>query len=541
MSKNADNTAKRKPRTLSRRRILQTAGAAAASTTLKAFGVPFISHGNAATGLRKKPNLLIILTDQERYPRHWPEGWYESNLPHRKRLADKGLNFSNMYCNSCMCTPSRGTFFTGVYPAQHGLFYTLTSGGSLSVKEPELSVSIQNMARMLSSAGYNVHYRGKWHLSRSKEGGKPTVEDVTKYGFQGWVAPDAGENTDPEGFGGGEANHDEAYANQAADFLRTQTPQSTADQPFALIVSFVNPHDMLAYPRTVDQDEVYAADSAKYNQGIKLEDIPTLNEDLANNNKPSVQAQSQTFLNFGLGPLLPPPSLDRLNYVNFYAYLHKVVDQHIGTVIDALEEQDLLESTVVIRTSDHGEMGLAHGGLRQKLFNAYQETIHIPLTISNPILFPEPKTTDSLASLVDIMPTLATLAEVPNRQNWVFKGKDLTPIINDPSAKVQDSLLFTFDDENAGYPEPQPFVTQPSHIRSIYDGRWKFARYFDPTGNEAEQYELYDHQTDPEETTNLANTNSAKREEMAQKLAALEAEKLGPMYQQFLPGIQRNS
>lgn len=526
--------------------MLKATGAALIGATAGLAGVPLAAaqSGRAAApaqALRRRPNLLIIITDQEHYPRYWPVGWADANLPSRKRLADRGLTFSRAFCNSCMCSASRSTLFTGLYPAQHGVVSTLTSGGSLSPLEPQLPLNIQNMARMLASAGYDVQYRGKWHMSKGSDGGKPSAADVAAYGFQGWVEPDAGENVDPEGFGGGVANHDTAYAQQAVDFLSTQTPESTAERPFALIVSFVNPHDVLAYPRTVEEDAVYAAIGDKYEQGIEWTDLPSRNELLHANNKPTAHAQTLLFLAAGLGALLPPPSLDHRNYVNFYAYLLKLVDMHIGTVLDALEAQGLLESTVVIRTSDHGELGLAHGGLRQKAFNAYHETINVPLTISNPILFPSPQTTTALASLVDVMPTLATLAEVPDRDAWIFKGVDLTPLLSDPSGSVQDAVLFTFDDENAGSPYPQPFVKQPNHIRAIFDGRWKFARYFDPAGVEPPQYELYDLESDPYEMQNLAGQDTAKQAEMAEKLAALEAERLAPvkLHRAHLPQVHR--
>jgi choline-sulfatase len=526
--------------------MLKATGAAliGATATLARLPVPAAQGARPSASpasLRPRPNILIIVTNQERYPRHWPAGWADTNLPNRKRIADKGLSFSRAFCNSCMCSPSRSTLFTGVYPAQHGVIYTLTSGGSLSPSEPQLPLDIQNMARMLASAGYNVQYRGKWHMSKGSDGGKPTTADVAAYGFQGWIEPDAGENTDPEGFGGGVADHDKAYAQQAAAFLATQTPAATADRPFALIVSFVNPHDVLAYPRTIDDDAVYAADNTKYQQGIEWTDIPSRDESLATNNKPAAQAQTLLYLALGLGALQPPPALDRRNYVNLYAYLHKVVDTHIGTVLDTLEAQNLWESTVVIRTADHGELGLAHGGLRQKMYNAYQEAINIPLTIANPALFPTPQTTSALASLVDLMPTLATLANVPDRDAWVFRGVDLSPVLQNPTASAQDAILFTFDDQNAGSPNPQPIVQQPNHIRAIFDGRWKYARYFDPVGTAAPQYELYDLQTDPDEMQNLARQNTDKQAEMAQKLAALEAQRLAPaqLHKRYLPLIRK--
>src|SRR5690606_40824053 len=74
----------------------------------------------------------------------------------------------------------------------------------------------------------------------------------------------------------------------------------------------------------------------------------------------------------------------------------------------------------------HGEMGLSHGGLRQKSFNVYEETINVPLVIANPVLFPQPVTTNALASLIDLMPTLATLADVPDRDDWTFQDRKST-------------------------------------------------------------------------------------------------------------------
>jgi len=197
----------------------------------------------------------------------------------------------------------------------------------------------------------------------------------------------------------------------------------------------------------------------------------------------------------------------------------------------------LYAKTIVIRVSDHGEMGLSHGGLRQKLFNAYEETIRVPIVISNPKYFPKPVQTDAIASLVDIMPTLATLAGVPNREQWDFKGHDLTPIIADavrnpsnPTASAQDSILFTFDDDNPGSPDPQNFVQEPNHIRCIRDQRYKYAVYFDPCGKQTPQYELYDLLNDSEELHNLANPanvayyNPALVSEMQAKLESKMAQ-----------------
>ena len=104
---------------------------------------------------------------------------------------------------------------------------------------------------------------------------------------------------------------------------------------------------------------------------------------------------------------------DPEHYVNFYAYLQKFTDVQIGTLLDALDgTPGLVDKTVIFRFSDHGELGLSHGGLRQKMFNVYEEMCNVPLVVSNPVLFPQPVQTDALASLKARM-AAANLSPIP--------------------------------------------------------------------------------------------------------------------------------
>ena len=305
---------------------------------------------------------------------------------------------------------------------------------------------------------------------------------------------------------------------------------------------------MLAYAQTWDDQASDGSDCYNYRfqapgcfeQGISLP--PTYGENLRHNFKPTAHFQTLELLAVGLGPLLPALHQPE-HYVNFYAYLQKFTDVQIGQLLDALDAAPgVLDKTVVFRFSDHGELGLSHGGLRQKMFNAYEEMFNVPLVVSNPVLFPQPVQTGALASLVDLMPTLATLAKVPDLGQWDFKGTDLMPVILDasqhpgnPTVAVQDDILFTYDDKYAGAPNGQKIVTQPDHIRCIRDSRYKYAVYFDPTGVEEQQYELYDLQEDPYELHNMANPanigyyNPEKTAEMAAKLKArMAAASLSP-------------
>lgn len=553
--------------TLTRRDFLGAAGAALIGASL-AFTQ---STGSQAQTGRDgtipipgtRPNLLLIITDQERHPQHWPTEWATKNLPAHNRLMANGLSFRRFFCSASMCSPSRATLFTGLHPAQHGVTRTLTYDGTESSKEISLPTTIQTMGHMLTSAGYQAVYKGKWHISKNADGGEPTADDVATLGFTGWEPTDVASDQAIEKFAGGCADWDRKITDQAVAFLATQTAETTAAKPFALVVGLGNPHDVLAYPRTWDtiDDETGCANYTGFDFNLGIDLPPTVGEDLAT--KPACQADSLDLYAIGIGAV--PTQQQKRNYVNFYAGLVKAVDTQVGRVLDAIPA-DVRDNTLVIYTSDHGELGLAHGGLRQKMFTIYEETVNVPLIIHNPKLFPEPQTTDAYGALIDLMPTLAALAAVPNRDRWFFYGQDLTPLVDEPTASVQNEILFTFDDQEAGQadgiptnPQGKPLVSQPNHIRCIIakdaDGEWKYARYFDPAGVEPEEYEMYHlrdgagQPVDPYEQENLAHAANAKshlrsyldkRAELAQRLAQLEVERLQPLAHNYLPVVQKS-
>lgn len=536
----------------SRRKFLKEGGAAlAAGLALGPVGAAASGGGagederpespEAAARPWNRPNLLFLITDQERYPQHWPEGWAEANLPNRKRLADRGLTFTRNFCNAAMCSPSRATLFTGLYAAQHGVKEVLQFGGPNEDGTPgptaqtTLQPGLQNIGRMLLDAGYDVQYRGKWHISKDPTGtlAVQSPKDLGQYGFNGWIPPEAGTDQAAAVFGGGDADYDAQYASQAAEYLRRVDPKSP--KPFALFVCLANPHDLMGYPSTWNQpsysdippyegSDNYGADVPLcFEQGIALPE--TADEPPLGNYKPPAQARSTAMWADGLGTLHSHQM--RLNYVNFYAYVHTLSDQHFGTVLDALESnRGLAKKTLVFALADHGEMGLAHGGMREKAYNAYEETIHVPLVVSNPELFPGPVKTSALASLIDLMPTAAALAGVQNRGQYEFMGRDLTPILKDaaenpanPTKKVQDSIYFTTD-EVLG----EEIVGQPSHIACLREADWKLAEYYDPSGEKPSQFELYDLASDPLELHNRGNPENQeyfdgpKLAEMVEKL-----------------------
>ena len=511
---------------------------------------------------RRRPNLLLIVTDQQRAPMHWPEdaGWLRELTPADHELERTGLTFTDAICSTCMCSPSCATLFTGLYPPQHRVTLTLTEMGArpgprhapatfrtfaktiaagsaprdktarafarglLRVgagkgEETTLDASIPNLARMLAGAGYAVGFKGKWHLTKPLHGEWSAADAELlerDFGFAGWEPPDAGENLDPAHFGGGNAGRsgqgfDEDFTRQAEEFL------ARAPEPWALIVSLVNPHDVLGYPASYERGGYRVEDF----RDLEVPLPETLEEDLSNKPYP------HTLMKLGqqsyLGPL--PDRRAQLDYLSFYAHLHRVVDEKVGRILAVLgragDPRSLRSRTLIVRTSDHGEMGLAHGGLRQKMFNAYEETVRVPLTFSNPVLFREPARTDAPAALVDLVPTLATLLGFEAETS----GVDLTPVIarhataaDEPFEpllavagrdSVQDASLFVYEDHKAGTAF-EDVVPPPNRLRALRERRWKYAVYADPGGGAAPQYELYDLENDPIERHNLVERSTGE-------------------------------
>ncbi|NDJ61585.1 MAG: sulfatase-like hydrolase/transferase, partial [Chloroflexi bacterium] len=481
------------------------------------------------TNLPDKPNIVIIITDQEREVMHWPEGWAEENLQARRRLMANGLSFRNAHCNTAACTPSRATLMTGLYPAQHGLKSLLfcdDPNEKWQRSRAQLSPDTPNIANVLAEAGYHVVLKGKFHLSRPvKYDGElqrhywsdadiPFMAE--RYGFQEWNPPDMSDPIGISDYGGGNINNDGRYVDGTGTAAGKPMPEDeqfrqsavhflnsyAGDKPFCLIVSLVNPHDAQGYPGRGVQNP-FGRKPIYEQAGYKLEDFenlpidlpPTVDEDIST--KPAVHTAFRRVTDIGLGNMRSRTR--QRNYARFYAYLCRKVDKEISKVLDALDANGLTEDTVVIRTSDHGELGMAHGKMREKFYNTYRESLNVPLIFSNPKLYPEPQTTESFAGLVDLLPTLAAIAGVPNPERFEFRGKDLTPILANPESEVQDYVHFTYEDDQF------PTRGAANCIRAIVEKDWKYAVYYDPFKGAPVEYEMYNLKDDPYEATNLAH------------------------------------
>ncbi len=498
----------------------------------------------------RKPNLLIICTDQQRSLQHFPPEWAEKNLPWLTHLQSTGVTFNRGMCSSTACSPSRSALFTSTYPTINGV---LKVNDTLSMSRTlPMGGSLTTLGEVLSNAGYQLAYKGKWHLDgsfasfsqmRPADLDRMMVEDdamENHYSFPEWTSPDQGTaeaNTKAETgdvsplntLGGGTVDNDSRIVNgplydprqkSAGQFLREYDP--SREPPFCLIVSMANPHDVWIYPESWEQ----AGYSEQAWMAPEYDDFalpPSYGSGL--DNKP--KAQQDFLAHFQGGPL---SSEHAESYVRFYAYLQTLVDALTGDLIQALRENQhvgaaLELDTLVVRISDHGEMAMAQGGLRQKENNCYHEAIRVPIIFSNPQL-PQGESSDSLVGLLDMMPTLAEITGTEIDPGFAIQGQSFAGSILDPRSPGRQQFLFATDDCN---------LTQYTSIRTLVRDDCKYAVYYKADYSSSEnpivnyngevdtdtavEYELYDYSTAGglEETDNLLSDPAAADHQLLER------------------------
>ncbi len=499
-----------------RRSVLQAGAGLAAAIAGGSRGIAAPAVAAEAIRIPKAPNIVVLMTDQERHHMHWPAGWAEKNLPGLQRLKRNGLYFNRAYTAVTQCSPSRALMMTGRFAPVNRVTRTfLWPGMAHRNRQP-------NIASLLKEkAGYEVVWKGKWHLSWASNaapgnGGEDWTEaDIAamedNFGWSGWNPPDAGnaiEAWQPTEFGkfnglatlgGADPDNDGRYVNgvrpgasgqtpgfgeSVVEFLKNRAPR--LDKPFCLFISLVNPHDVYVYPTSWEKAGYRRGSFA--NLGIELP--PNFADDLSK--KPGVQREARAA--FDKASPLTSAQMQR-EYVNFYAHLNTLADKHVTTVLDTLEETGLIDKTIILRLADHGEGGLSHG-MREKAYTVYEEMIHVPLIVHNPKIYPEPMQTDAFYDHLSLLPTILQLAGVANPESYA-PGRSIVPVMQDPSKAVQDFTTFSFDDVffvPAGIPG--------GHIRAIREGDWTYAVYFGLDGSGLE-YELYNLKSDPGQMDNL--------------------------------------
>ncbi|MDD2858541.1 MAG: sulfatase-like hydrolase/transferase [Candidatus Nanopelagicales bacterium] len=525
---------------------------------------------------QQRPNILLIMTDQERYPVPYEDEalaeFRRTQLPARQRLIDEGLQFHRHYTGATACAPSRATLFTGHYPSLHGV--RSTDGLAKHADDPQMQWLdpdvVPTMGHWLQAAGYRTYYRGKWHISHADLAEPGTHEGLKANDAMGAVLQEMVElyqrtdRLDPFGFTGwiGREPHgadradtgvvkDAVYRDQVTDMF-LQLTEDDDPRPWLAVASFVNPHDITFAGPAWDLLQFPHPDAT-------VPDIPEApSQSDSFDGRPDVQRQwSQTWPRMAF-----PIALDN-DYRRLYMYLHKLVDAAILSVLDALDAAGLAESTVVVFTSDHGDLIGAHGGMQQKWYNAFDEAIRVPMIIRGPGIEHDPAGVTLPTSHVDLLPTLLGLAGASDdsllsvvAQRHIeahpLPGRDLSAVVRDPAAAtaLDSPVYFMTEDQISQGPHQvnqatrvafDP-VTGPGCVETVIttlsagaDGSselWKLSRYYEldnPAG--VTDLEAYNLTLDPQERANRASDPAAPIDALVTILEQQRASKrLVPRY-----------
>ncbi|AMO04076.1 sulfatase [Mycolicibacterium neoaurum] len=542
------------------------AGVSVAAAAAGCAAKPAVTPATPKTGLPSaaRHNIVFVFTDQERYFDEWPSGM---SLPGRERLRADGVTFTQHYCPAVMCTSSRAVILTGLQTPDNRMFENVDMPYVDS-----MSTDIPTMGDMLRKAGYYTAYKGKWHLNSAFETEQPDrlfTEEMEAYGFSDYVWPgDVLTHT----LGG--YHYDNMIGGSAVSWLRDQG-RTLADEntPWALFVSLVNPHDIMYFNTDAPGQNVQdngrllmeaarAPENELYAKGWYTALPTSLTQPMNEPGRPAAHGEYLKAWGYALGTI--PPEEERWRrFSDFYLNSIRSVDQQLQMLLGELDNLKLTDNTIVVFTSDHGEMGGAHG-LRGKGPFAYQEAIHLPLHIVHPDVAGG-QDVSSLTGHIDLAPSLLSFAgvaagnlgEVAGRD---LPGRDFSAALGNPQAAdehtVREAVLFTYsglatnDSEAirivadakavgknpkqamaaAGY---RPDLSKRGSLRTMFDGRYKFTRYFAPTQRNRPQnldelykfndVELFDLQEDPREMTNLAATKGENAEVVMASSAKLEA------------------
>ncbi|MGW6416011.1 sulfatase-like hydrolase/transferase [Streptomyces sp. NPDC055055] len=477
-----------------------------------------------------RPNILLIVTDEERHSLPRPQGF---SLPARERIAARGTTFERYYTASAQCSSARSVIYTG----RHVPVTEIYDNDNMPYIRP-LDPQLGTLGTMLRSAGYYTTYQGKWHLSNcyvTAENPGPTTDALEPYGFS-----EFNDWGDIDGGAWAGLKLDPVIAGQAVRWLRNRAPVVAQDQPWFMAVNFVNPHDIMSFdygsrsqvqlPFGLSAAVVTraAAEIPVYQRRWDFDLPASLHDDLSNA-APAV-AEYARMIDTVFGPVAD----DRHWYdgLNFYLNAIRDVDRSMDLVLDALEASGQADRTVVVFTSDHGEMAGSHG-LRQKGNLLYDENFHVPFVLSHPDVAGGGRT-EALASAVDIAPTLLEIAgldaaETTSRHPGL-KGHSLMPVLHGRPVRegilnavesivtLDSSFWFEFADphapERVAAGELRPDWNKRGFLRGYSDTRYTFGRYFSPLNpNRPASTEvllaendvvLYDREQDPAEMRNLA-------------------------------------
>ena len=423
--------------------------------------------------MSKSPNVLFVFADQMRGCDMRCAGNREMVTPHFDRLAREGVMATRHYATTPLCCPNRATMLTGTYPTTHRLL----------VNDVPMRFDLPSMGTLARDAGYRTGYIGKWHV----HGGDrlaPIPRGACRLGFDDFWAvlncahdyfdtkyyrDDSDEMIRVEGY------EPEIQTDLALEFLDGQARDA---RPFCLVLSWGPPHN--PYEQVPDEYRAMYPDPRTLTMRPNVRDIP------------------REFLD---------PAWSQYETIRDYYAQITSLDVMMGRLLDRLEQIGALDDTIVVFTSDHGDMVWSQGLLYKCV--PWEESVNVPLLVRWPEGLPRGAVCDALIGTVDLLPTLASLCGW--RGGDSFEGLDLAATLRGDADAPRPGSAFI-----SNY---QPYTFRRDMPTPAWRGL-RTERYTYTETPDRNPWVVCDNQADPYQLTNLAAdpAHAAQRAALAAEL-----------------------
>lgn len=441
-----------------------------------AMSLLFFSVASGLVSAAERPNVVFILTDDQRAEALSCMGHPHLQTPRIDQLANEGVLFKNHFCTTSLCSPSRASILGGLYAHTHGVVNNFT----------DYPQELPTFPRQLQSEGYTTAYIGKWHMGEDDDSKRPGFDHFVTHRGQGeYFDTEFRENNGQRKVVPG------YYTNVVTDMAIDWMQNRDNDKPFLLMLGHKAPHSFY-FPEE------------KYEHVFDNVRVPYPTTAFQLDDKPTWITQRLNTWHGIYGPLFewrkqfPDDSaaamVDFENMVRAYWGTLLSVDDSVGRIYDYLKRTGELDNTLFIFTSDNGLLEGEHGMVDKR--TAHEASLRIPLVVRYPkLVSPKfPKVVDAQTLTIDFAASILDVcAAEPLSQTH---GRSWKRLITKGDPEWRTSWYYEYN-----YEKQFPYTP---NVRALRTDEWKYIRYPHGDGSpDRHMAELYDLRADPQETTNL--------------------------------------
>jgi N-acetylglucosamine-6-sulfatase len=446
---------------MNRRRFLQGSAAAAAALAVGGSSPLVAAPARVVARRERRPNVLVILTDDQRWDCMSCAGHSFLKTPNLDRLAREGARFANMFPTTSLCSPSRATLLSGLYAHTHQVLNNFT----------DYPARLPSYPRRLQESGYETAYIGKWHMNEKSDEKQP--------GFNYW-ASHKGQATYYDTIFNIEGKREvlKGYYTHRVTDLAVDWLKRPRRRPFLMILGHKAPHG----PFEPEPKYTHVFDD------VKIEKPKTAND--TGDGKPSwVKWRVPTWHGID-GPLYGLNDYNK--FVRSYLGTIPSIDDSLGRVYDTLKSAGELDNTLIVYLSDNGFMIGEHGAIDKRCM--YEESLRVPLLVRYPELIREPRVVGEMVLNLDLAPSVLDICGAKPLEK--VHGLSWKNLVSGDSGKWRKSWYYEYN-----YEKEFPYTP---NVRGVRTDEWKYIHY--PNGDDQpDKYkaELYNLKDDPLETRNL--------------------------------------